>query len=55
MYLKNGIAVLRQDPSVVALIMMQATSCISIVPTFGTYAGPDVVRTHRLECGDRQL
>jgi FMN-dependent oxidoreductase (nitrilotriacetate monooxygenase family) len=37
-YLKNGIAVPRQDPSVVAALMTQVTSRIGIVPTFGTYA-----------------
>jgi FMN-dependent oxidoreductase (nitrilotriacetate monooxygenase family) len=40
LYLKNAIAVPRQDPSVVASIMTQATSRIGIVPTFGTYAYP---------------
>jgi len=37
-YLKNGIAVPRQDPSVVASLMTAVTSRIGIVPTFGTYA-----------------
>ena len=37
-YLRNGIAVPRQDPSVVAALMSQVTSRIGIVPTFGTYA-----------------
>jgi FMN-dependent oxidoreductase (nitrilotriacetate monooxygenase family) len=37
-YLKSGIAVPRQDPSVVAALMTQVTSRIGIVPTFGTYA-----------------
>ena len=37
-YLKNGIATPRQDPSVVAALMTQVTSRIGIVPTFGTYA-----------------
>ncbi|MEN3288413.1 MAG: hypothetical protein V7634_2713, partial [Bradyrhizobium sp.] len=37
-YLKNGIAVPRQDPSVVAALMTQVTSHIGIVPTFGTFA-----------------
>ena len=37
-YLKNGIAVPRQDPSVVAALMTQVTARIGIVPTFGTYA-----------------
>ena len=37
-YLKNGIAMPRQDPSVVAALMTQVTSRIGIVPTFGTYA-----------------
>src|SRR5580704_1908629 len=40
LYLKHAIAVPRQDPSVVASIMTQATSRIGIVPTFGTYAYP---------------
>jgi FMN-dependent oxidoreductase (nitrilotriacetate monooxygenase family) len=39
-YLKNGIAVPRQDPSVIAALMTQVTSRIGIVPTFGTYAYP---------------
>ncbi len=39
-YLKHGIAVPRQDPSVVASLMVVATSRIGIVPTFGTYAYP---------------
>ena len=33
-YLKNAIAVPRQDPSVVAALMTQVTSRIGIVPTF---------------------
>jgi FMN-dependent oxidoreductase (nitrilotriacetate monooxygenase family) len=37
-YLKNAIAVPRQDPSVVAALMTQVTSRIGLVPTFGTYA-----------------
>ncbi len=37
-YLKNGLSVPRQDPSVVAALMTQVTSRIGIVPTFGTYA-----------------
>lgn len=40
LYLKHAIAVPRQDPSVIASIMTQATSRIGIVPTFGTYAYP---------------
>lgn len=40
LYLKHGIAVPRQDPSVVAAWMCQLTSRIGIVPTFGTYAYP---------------
>src|ERR1700722_5370139 len=39
-YLKNAIAVPRQDPSVVASLMTAVTSRIGIVPTFGTYAYP---------------
>jgi FMN-dependent oxidoreductase (nitrilotriacetate monooxygenase family) len=37
-YLKNGLSVPRQDPSVVASLMSTVTSRIGIVPTFGTYA-----------------
>src|SRR6202161_4362207 len=40
LYLKHGIAVPRQDPSVVASLMTRVTSRIGIVPTFGTYAYP---------------
>jgi FMN-dependent oxidoreductase (nitrilotriacetate monooxygenase family) len=40
LYLQHGIAVPRQDPSVVAALMTQVTSRIGIVPTFGTYAYP---------------
>lgn len=39
-YLENGIAVPRQDPSVVAALMTAVTSRIGIVPTFGTFAYP---------------
>ena len=39
-YLRNGIAVPRQDPSVVASLMTAATSRIGIVPTFATFAYP---------------
>ena len=39
-YLHNGIAVPRQDPSVVASLMAAATSRIGIVPTFATFAYP---------------
>ncbi len=39
-YLKNGIATPRQDPSVVASLMTAVTSRIGIVPTFGTFAYP---------------
>ena len=39
-YLHNGIAVPRQDPSVVATLMIAATSRIGIVPTFATFAYP---------------
>jgi FMN-dependent oxidoreductase (nitrilotriacetate monooxygenase family) len=39
-YLNYGIAVPRQDPSVVASLMTAVTSRIGIVPTFGTYAYP---------------
>jgi FMN-dependent oxidoreductase (nitrilotriacetate monooxygenase family) len=37
-YLKNGIFVPKQDPSVLASLMTQVTSRIGIVATFGTYA-----------------
>src|SRR5580692_8658626 len=40
LYLKHAIAVPRQDPSVVASLMTQATSRIGIVATFGTFAYP---------------
>jgi FMN-dependent oxidoreductase (nitrilotriacetate monooxygenase family) len=40
LYLKHAIAVPRQDPSVIASLMSQATSRIGIVPTFGTFAYP---------------
>ncbi|WP_439814688.1 NtaA/DmoA family FMN-dependent monooxygenase [Zavarzinia sp. CC-PAN008] len=39
-YLRNGIAVPRQDPSVIATLMANATSRIGIVPTFATFAYP---------------
>jgi FMN-dependent oxidoreductase (nitrilotriacetate monooxygenase family) len=39
-YLKNGIAVPRQDPSVVATLMTAVTNRIGIVPTFATFAYP---------------
>ena len=39
-YLRNGIAVPRQDPSVVASLMTAATSRLGIVPTFATFAYP---------------
>jgi FMN-dependent oxidoreductase (nitrilotriacetate monooxygenase family) len=39
-YLRNAIAVPRQDPSVVASLMTAVTRRIGIVPTFGTYAYP---------------
>jgi FMN-dependent oxidoreductase (nitrilotriacetate monooxygenase family) len=39
-YLRNGLAVPRQDPSVVASLMTAVTSRIGIVPTFGTFAYP---------------
>lgn len=39
-YLKNGLSVPRQDPSVVAALMTAATSRIGIVPTFATFAYP---------------
>lgn len=40
LYLNHGIAVPRQDPSVVASLMTTVTSRIGIVPTFGTFAYP---------------
>ncbi len=39
-YLHNGIAVPRQDPSVVAALMTARTTRIGIVPTFATFAYP---------------
>jgi FMN-dependent oxidoreductase (nitrilotriacetate monooxygenase family) len=39
-YLHHGIAVPRQDPSVVATLMCAKTSRIGIVPTFATFAYP---------------
>ena len=39
-YLRNALAVPRQDPSVVAAILTQATERIGIVPTFATFAYP---------------
>jgi FMN-dependent oxidoreductase (nitrilotriacetate monooxygenase family) len=39
-YLRHGIAVPRQDPSVVATLMAAATQRIGIVPTFATFAYP---------------
>lgn len=39
-YLRHGMSVPRQDPSVVATLMAAATSRIGIVPTFGTFAYP---------------
>jgi FMN-dependent oxidoreductase (nitrilotriacetate monooxygenase family) len=39
-YLRNGIGVPRQDPSVVATLMSAATSRIGIVSTFATFAYP---------------
>jgi FMN-dependent oxidoreductase (nitrilotriacetate monooxygenase family) len=39
-YLRTGLAVPRQDPSVVASLMIAATSRIGIVPTFATFAYP---------------
>lgn len=40
LYLKRAIAVPRQDPSVIAALLIPATRHIGIVPTFGTYAYP---------------
>ncbi|MCK0198626.1 NtaA/DmoA family FMN-dependent monooxygenase [Ancylobacter sp. 6x-1] len=37
-YLRNGISVPKQDPSVLASLMLGATSHIGIVPTLATYA-----------------
>jgi FMN-dependent oxidoreductase (nitrilotriacetate monooxygenase family) len=39
-YLKHGIAVPRQDPSVVATLLARETRQIGIVPTFATFAYP---------------
>ena len=39
-YLRHGLSVPRQDPSVVATLMIQATKKIGIVPTFATFAYP---------------
>ncbi|MBX9752695.1 MAG: NtaA/DmoA family FMN-dependent monooxygenase [Roseococcus sp.] len=39
-YLEKGIAVPRQDPSVIATLMSAATSRIGIVPTLSTFAYP---------------
>ncbi|MDB5411969.1 MAG: FMNH2-dependent monooxygenase [Rubritepida sp.] len=39
-YLQNGIAVPRQDPSVIATLMAAATRRIGIVPTLSTFAYP---------------
>ncbi len=39
-YLEGGIAVPRQDPSVVATLLAAATTRIGIVPTFATFAYP---------------
>jgi FMN-dependent oxidoreductase (nitrilotriacetate monooxygenase family) len=38
MFLKNGMSVPRQEPTVVASLMMAATSRIGIVPTLSTFA-----------------
>jgi FMN-dependent oxidoreductase (nitrilotriacetate monooxygenase family) len=38
MFLKNGMSVPRQEPSVVASLMMAATSRLGIVPTLSTFA-----------------
>lgn len=39
-YLKHGLSVPRQDPSVMATLMVAATSRIGIVPTLSTFAYP---------------
>jgi FMN-dependent oxidoreductase (nitrilotriacetate monooxygenase family) len=39
-YLKNGMSVPRQEPSVVATLMAAATSRLGIVPTLSTFAYP---------------
>jgi len=39
-YLRNGLSVPRQDPSVIATLMVAATSRIGIVPTLSTFAYP---------------
>lgn len=38
MFLKNGMSIPRQEPSVVASLMMAATSRLGIVPTLSTFA-----------------
>ena len=68
MYLKNGMSIPRQEPTIVATLMAAATTRLGIVPTLSTFAyapyldgahrrhaGPDLGRTRRLEHGDRQL
>ncbi|GAA2234274.1 NtaA/DmoA family FMN-dependent monooxygenase [Herbiconiux moechotypicola] len=42
-YLENAIATPRQDPAVVANLMLQATSRIGIVPTLATFAYPPYI------------
>jgi FMN-dependent oxidoreductase (nitrilotriacetate monooxygenase family) len=42
-YLRNAIATPRQDPAVVANLMIQATSRIGIVPTLATFAYPPYI------------
>ena len=37
-YLKNGMSIPRQEPSVVATLMVAATSRLGIVPTLSTFA-----------------
>jgi len=39
-YLKNGLAVPRQDPAITATLMAAATQRIGIVPTFATFTHP---------------
>jgi FMN-dependent oxidoreductase (nitrilotriacetate monooxygenase family) len=39
-YLKNAIAAPRQDPAVVAALMLQATTRLGVIPTLATFAYP---------------
>ena len=48
-YLRAALSVPRQDPSVVASILTQATSRIGIVPTFATFAYPPYLLAHLVQ------